>query len=347
MTRRSRDHEREVQEPEGALLDDRTKKLAFLLLPSFPLLAFSSALEPLRGANRISGQELYRWRLVSPQGGTVSASSGVCIETEALPDENERFDRIVVCSGVDAHRFDDKATIAWLRRAARGGAQVGAVSDGTYVLARAGLLNDYRCTIHWQCIDGFHETFPDIDLHMELYEIDRGRFTCAGGSAAMDMLLHMIEQERGRELAVRVADHFLHERIRAFDDRQRMSLRLRVGVGHPKLLRAVKLMEENLEAPLSSAALAQEIGVSTRQLERLFQKYLGVTPRAHYVELRLLRAHMMLTHSAMSVTEVGLACGFVSASHFAKRYRERFRQTPQRTRMGVKPPVEIPELPAP
>lgn len=332
----------------GAPMDSTADpiKVAFLVLPGFPMMAFTSALEPLRGANLINGESLYYWRLVSPHGGMVSSSGGVVVETQPLPDENERFDRIIVCSGINAHRFEDKATIAWLRRAARSGVQVGAVSDGTYVLARAGLLTGYRCTIHWQCMDGFQETFPDIDLRRELYEIDRGRFTCAGGSAATDMVLHMMEQEHNRELAVRVADHFLHERIRAFDDRQRMSLRLRVGVGHPKLLQAVKLMEENLEVPLSSAELAEEIGVSTRQLERLFQKYLGVTPRSHYVELRLLRAHMMLTHSAMSVTEVGLACGFVSASHFAKRYRERFRQTPQRTRMGVRPPVEIPELPA-
>ena len=326
--------------------DSRALRFAFLLLPGFPLMAFTSALEPLRGANLLSGERLYHWRILSPQGGMVRCSNGVALETQSLSDEGERYDRIVVCSGIDAHRFADKTTISWLRRAARNGVHVGAVSDGVYVLARAGLLNGYRCTTHWQCMDGFQETFPDIDLRKELYEIDRSRFTCAGGSAATDMLLHMIEQEHGRELAVRTADHFLHERIRAFDDRQRMSLRLRVGVGHPKLLQAVKIMEDNLEMPLSSAELALEIGVSTRQLERLFQKYLGVTPRSHYVELRLLRAHMMLTHSALSVTEVGLACGFVSASHFAKRYRERFHQTPQRTRMGIRPPVEIPGVPA-
>lgn len=313
------------------------KSFGFFLVPRFAMLAFTSAVEPLRAANLLSGKQLYRWKVLTVDGEPVAASNGTRLIADAKVEDGGDFDNVVVCSGLDAHLFQDKSVFAWLRRSAREGARIGALSDGSYILARAGLLDGYRCTIHWNCLDGFQETFPDIDVRYELYEIDRHRFTSSGGTASLDLMLHMIEEDHGRALAVRVAEQFMHDRIRTQDDDQRMSLRLRVGVGHPKLLAAIKLMEDNLEQPLSSQELAEQTGISSRQLERLFQKYLGCPPRAYYLELRLRRAHMLLTHSSLSVMEIGLACGFVSASHFAKRYREMFSQAPQKTRLGQPP----------
>jgi transcriptional regulator GlxA family with amidase domain len=323
-----------VPGPSSVKNSARPKAFAFLLLPRFAMLAFSAAVEPLRAANLLSGRELYTWRILSADGRPAVCSNGAMVSAEGGPTDDAPYDTIVVCGGVDAHRFQDAATLAWLRASARRGAQVGAISDGSFVLARAGLLEGRRCTIHWNCLDAFMETFPDLDVKRELYEIDRNRFTCSGGTASLDLMLGMIENDHGHGLAVQVADQFLHDRIRANDDRQRLSLRVRVGAAHPKLLEAVQLMEDNLEEPLSRMELARRIGVSSRQLERLFQKYLGMTPSGYYVELRLLRAHMLLSHSSLSVMEVGLACGFVSASHFTKRYRERFNRTPRLTRMG-------------
>ncbi|GAB5471397.1 MAG: GlxA family transcriptional regulator [Rhodospirillales bacterium] len=310
------------------------ERFGFLLLPRFAMMAFTAAVEPLRVANLLAGKPLYAWQVLTADGEALASSNGIEIKAQASPATAADFSSVVVCGGLDAHRFEDKATFAWLRRHARQGARVGAISDGSHLLAAAGLLEGYACTIHWQCQAGFREMYPDLDLHNELYCFDRRRFTSAGGTASLDMMLHLIEEDHGHALALAVAEQFLHERIRGLEDEQRMALRQRVGVGHPKLLEAVRHMEANLEEPLTAVELADLAGLSVRQLERLCQKYLGATPRAHYVELRLARAHRLLTHSSLSVTEVGLACGFVSASHFAKRYRERFNQTPQRTRMG-------------
>ena len=183
-------------------------------------------------------------------------------------------------------------------------------------------------------MESFQELYPDIEAVHEIYVTDRGRYTCAGGHASMDLMLRLIEEDHGRDLAVKVADNFLHGPIREHEE-QRMSLRQRVGVGHPKLLEAIRLMEENIETPLSAQELAARVSLSSRQLERLFHRYMGHAPRTHYLELRLQKAYMLLTHSTLSVMEVALACGFVSASHFSKRYRERFQRAPQQTRLGT------------
>ena len=304
----------------------------FFLVPRFAMMAFTAALEPLRAANLLSGRTLYDWRIVSRDGEAIASSNGAELAAQASVEAAEGLDNLVVCSGLDAHLFDDRKVFAWLRRAAKRGARLGALSDGAFILARAGLLEETRCTIHWQCLAGFTETFPDIPVTAELYAIDRRRFTCAGGTAAFDMMLTLIGQDHGSELAVAVAEHFMHDRIRGERDRQRISLRMRVGVGNAKLLEVVARMEENLELPLDGATLARASGLSKRQLERLFRRYLGRTPMQYYIELRLQRAHMLLHSSALSVMEVSVACGFTSASHFAKRYRDIFGQTPRSTR---------------
>ena len=308
------------------------RTFGFLLVPKFAMLAFTSAVEPLRAANLLSGRELYRWRAISRDGGPVTASNGLEVVAETSIAAAGRLDDVVVCSGLDAHRFEDKAVFAWLRRAARAGARVGALSDGAFILARAGLLAGYRCTIHWQCLPGFAETFPEIEVDAEIYRVDRTRFTASGGTAALDLMLHLIEIDHGRDLAIAVAEQLLHERIREDDDRQRMPLRVRLGLGHPKVLEVIALMEENLEEPLSCVELAERSGVSSRQMERLFRKYLARTPRRYYLQLRLQRARRLLNESSLPVMEVALACGFVSPSHFAKCYREQYRQAPKSTR---------------
>jgi transcriptional regulator GlxA family with amidase domain len=319
---------------------DGPQTFGFFLIPKFAMMAFTSALEPLRAANLLSGRPLYDWRIITRDGHPAVSSNGIKLVADCAIAQTKKLPNVVVCGGLDAHLFDDKAIFAWLRRLAREGARVGALSDGSHILARAGLLNGYRCTIHWQCLPGFVETFPDIEASSELYHIDRSRFTSSGGTGALDMMLNMIEMDHGRELAVEVAEQFMHERIRADDDVQRMPLRLRLGLSHPRILEAIRLMEENLEQPLSCAELARLSGVSTRQLERLFRKYLGRTPRRYYLELRLNQAHRLLTQSTLPVMEVALACGFVSPSHFAKCYREKFDQVPKSTRL---PAARVPE----
>lgn len=315
---------------------------AIVLIPNFSMIALTSAVEPMRMANRLSGRLLYDWRLITVDGEPATASCGIEFRPTASLEEANGFSTVMVCAGIDIFNYNSKTLDSWLRRMDRRGADIGALCTGTHVLARAGLLNDYRCTIHWENLAGFLEAFPEIEVSTELFEIDRNRFTCSGGTAAMDMMLNVITRQHGYELAVQVADVFTHERIRDHHDHQRMSLPARLGVRHPKLLAVIALMEENLEEPLSRTGLAREAGLSTRQLERLFRKYLNRSPARHYLELRLNKSRLLLLQTNMSVIDVALACGFVSASHFSKCYRDFFGRTPRKER-GLPPLAEAEE----
>ena len=313
----------------------------FFLVPNFSMLAFSAAIEPLRQANRLSGKSLYQWSLLTKDGLAVFSSSRIEVVPDAAMTAIERLPNLIVVAGLDAHSYVDKQVFGWLRRLARGGCRMGAITTGTYILARAGLLDGFRCTIHWEHLAGFQEEFPDLELSNKLFEIDGNRVTCSGGTASLDLMLSLIGLEHGRDLASRVAEQFIHERIRDNQDQQRMALRNRLGISHPKLLKVIGLMEENLETPLRRSELARLASLSTRQLERLFRRYLGRTPTRYYLELRLHRARALLNQTALSVLDVALACGFVSASHFSKCYREFFQKTPREERLIAA--VELPE----
>jgi transcriptional regulator GlxA family with amidase domain len=316
----------------GAAPKELPQKLAFLLVPSFSMIAFTSAVEPLRLANRASGKDLYSWHLFSADGRPVAASNGITITPDGRVEDAAAFGTVILCSGIDGHLYEDRNVFAQLRKLDRKGADVGALCTGSHILARAGLLDGYRCTIHWENLAAFAESFPHIEATSELFEIDRNRFTCSGGTASLDMMLNMIARQHGHELAAAVSDQFMHERIRDEHDQQRMALPARLGVRHPKLMSVIKLMEENLEEPLDRGRLAKSAGLSSRQLERLFRKYLNRSPARYYVELRLNRARLLLLQTNMPVIDVALACGFVSASHFSKCYRDFFGKTPRRER---------------
>ncbi|MEO1193037.1 MAG: GlxA family transcriptional regulator [Pseudomonadota bacterium] len=302
------------------------------MVPQVTQIALVSAVEALRLANRASGKELYAWRLLSIDGGPVTASNGMQIAADSGLDEAKDLDAIIVCGGSDQSLAGDRRLLAWLRLQGRRGSDLGSLCTGSLVLAKAGLLDGYRCTIHWENVAGFVEAYPHIDVTTELFEIDRTRFTCAGGTAVIDLMLNLIGRQHGHELAAKVADQFMHERIRDSHDHQRMSLPARLGVRHPKLLAIIALMENNLEEPLSRNTLAEHANLSARQLERLFRKYLNRSPARYYLELRLDRARLLLLQTDMSVIDVALACGFVSASHFSKCYRDFFGHTPRRER---------------
>jgi transcriptional regulator GlxA family with amidase domain len=310
------------------------QQIAFLLVPNFSMIAFTSAVEPLRLANRVSGKELFRWHLFTPDGKAVAASNGIQLTPEGAVDQILNFQTIILCSGIDGHLYEDRNVFAMLRRAERQGADIGALCTGSHILARANMLNGYRCTIHWENLASFTENFPEVEATAELFEVDRNRFTCSGGTAALDMMLNMIGQQHGHELAAAVSEQFIHERIRDRHDHQRMALTARLGVRHPKLIQVIQQMEANLEEPLSRGDLADAAGLSSRQMERLFAKYLKKSPARYYVELRLNRARLLLLQTNMSVIDIALACGFVSASHFSKCYRDFFGKTPRRERAG-------------
>ena len=308
------------------------QRIAIFVVPKFSLMDFAAVIEAQRIANRMSGRELYSWHVLSKDGRPVAASNGIVMNAEAPLAEAGRYDQLIVSAGMEGHAYNDKEVFAQLRRIARRGMNIGAMNLGSYLLARSGLLDGYRCTVHWENLSGFIEAFPQLEVTSELFEIDRDRFTCSGGIAAFDLMLHLITAQHGFALATSVSDQFLHERIRDKRDRQRMALPARLGIRHPKLLAAIRRMEENLEEPVSRAELARTVKVSARQLERLFRKYLARTPTRFYLELRLDKARHLLQQTEMTVLDVALACGFVSASHFSKCYRERFEKTPRAER---------------
>ncbi len=316
------------------------ERFAFVLIPNFSLIAFSAALEPLRLVNRQIGRELYSWQIVSQDGGPVRASNGVLVSTDqSIADvklsPGGTNPTVILCSGAGAEHFYSKELFGWLRRADRAGAAVGALCTGAHVLARAGLLNDYKCTIHWENLPGFIEDFPEIEVAADLFEVDRNRLTCSGGTAALDLMLHLIAEKHGNEVATKVSEQCLLDRIRQSHDHQRMPYRVRLGVHNPKLINAIEMMESNIEEPLNQEMLARYIGLSRRQLERLFRKHLGRTPAQYYLELRLERARHLLYQTSMPIMNVAFACGFVSASHFSTCYRQKYGRTPRAERVAL------------
>ena len=312
--------------------DARPERFVFLLLENFTMIAFAGAVEPLRIANRMAGRTLYEWQVASDGGGPVTASNGVVVQAGSGLGDLPREAVVIVVGGVNVKQAITKPMLTWLRRDARRGQAMGAVCTGAQVLAEAGLLDGRRCTIHWENRDSFAEDFPEIELTPNVYVIDRDRFTAAGGEAATDLMLALIARRHGVELANLVADQMIHTAIRSDRDEQRLSIPTRIGVRHPKLATVIHRMEAAIEDPVSPAMLAQDAGMSTRQLERLFRRYLGRSPKRHYMELRLARARNLLMQTDMSVIEVALACGFTSPSHFSKCYRAFYRTTPYRER---------------
>jgi len=312
----------------GQTVDPRPRAIGLFLVPNFSMLAFSSTVEPLRAANRAEDRSLYTWRVFSPDGGPTAASNGVDVAAHGSFADVGRLDMAIVCSGLGVERHDHRALIGVLRRLSAFGTSIGAVCTGTYVLAKAGLLDGCSATIHWENHPSLLAEFRGIDVVQELFRIDGKRYTCAGGTAAIDMMLAVIREDHGEELTAKVTDQLIHHRTREASERQRMELRARLGIAHPKLCKIIQLMENTTENPLSCAELAFVGGLSVRQLERLFAKYLGHTPRRHYLKIRLERARWLLRQTSLPVLQVAMSCGFTSPSHFSKSYFDQFGRTP-------------------
>ncbi|WP_282096450.1 GlxA family transcriptional regulator [Epibacterium ulvae] len=308
------------------------KRFVFVLLDQFTLLPFASAVECLRVANRMSGQNLYEYVLLSEDGEAIPCSVGSKFGVDHALIELKRDDVVLVCGGMNIRDNSTARILAWLRRESRKGVSIGSLCTGSYTLAKAGLLDGKRATIHWENIDGFSEDFADIELSKSVYVLDGKRMTAAGGTASLDLMLKLIAVDHGEDLANAVADQLIYSNIRTEQDTQRLSVPTRIGVRHPKLSVVIQKMEANIEEPISPSILAQDVGMSTRQLERLFRRYLNRSPKRYYMELRLQKARNLLMQTDLSVINVALACGFASPSHFSKCYRAHYDTTPYRER---------------
>jgi len=251
---------------------DRTpQKIGFLLLPEFSMLAFTSAIAPLRSANRLARKELYAWRTLSLDGLPITASTGVTVNPDSPLVDAQDIDVLFVCAGTHSRRHLTRFLRGELRGFALRGTAMGALCTGSVALAFAGILTGYRCTIHWENIAGFREIYPDLDITSAVFEIDRNRYTCSGGTAPLDMMLHCIKLDHGTALSMDVAEFLLHNSIREPDHAQRTGLEHRTGLHHKKLLAAIREMESAIENPVPLIELADRIALSLRQLERLFK----------------------------------------------------------------------------
>ena len=313
-------------------LATKPKRFVFVLIEDFTLLCFASAIESLRIANRMSGRETYEWKIIGEGGDEVRCSAGSVFRLDGDFEEVARDDTVMICGGLNIQKYTSKKLLSWIRREARKGIPVAGLCTAAYPLAKAGLLDGKRATIHWENHDSFAEEFLEVELTKSVFVVDGNRLTTAGGTSSIDLMLKLIANDLGEDLANAVADQLIYSAIRTDQDTQRLSVPTRIGVRHPKLSQVIQIMESNIEEPISPAILAKDVSMSTRQLERLFRRYLNRSPKRYYMELRLQKARNLLMQTDMSVINVALACGFASPSHFSKCYRTHYDTTPYRER---------------
>jgi transcriptional regulator GlxA family with amidase domain len=307
-------------------------RFGFLTLPQYSLIALSNALEPLRMANRVVGREFYRWAILSQDGQPVPASNGLAMQpTQELAGAGA-FDILFVCGGIDVRAATTSSLLRTLQRLAQARVPLGSLCTGGYALSKAGLLDGHRAAIHWEDLSALHEEFPRVVIVPQLFAIDRDRYTCSGGVAPLDLMLNLIRQHLGDDVAVAISDQFMVERIRDDRDHQHIPLQARIGACHKTLIKVASLMEANIEEPLSLDELADAVQISRRQIERLFKRHLGSVPTRYYLELRLRRARELLLLTNMSIMDVAVACGFQSPPHFSKCYRSHFNYPPGQER---------------
>jgi AraC family transcriptional regulator, glycine betaine-responsive activator len=313
-----------------------TTRFGFLTLANYSLIALANAMEPLRMANRVGQGTLYDWTVLTLDGRPALASNGLSLAPTMPLAEAWPLDVLFVCGGVDVRDAVDQRLQSALREAARRGMALGGLCTGTYALAHAGVIDGYRCAIHWENMSAIREEFPRTSFTPELFVIDRNRFTCSGGIAPIDMMLNLIREQHGKELATAICEQFILDRVRDAKDQQHIPLQAQVGAHNQILIKAATLMEANVEEPLALEELASYVGVSRRQLERLFKRYLGRVPTRYYLELRLRRARELLLQTDLSVMDITVACGFQSPPHFSKCYRGLFGYPPSMERRRVR-----------
>ncbi|ANG64872.1 AraC family transcriptional regulator [Marinobacterium aestuarii] len=306
--------------------------ISFLLIPGFSLFGLTAMLDPLRHANHSSNRELYRWQLISEKGGLVASSDNLEIMSDAGIRDTPAGDTLIICAGYDPQARITPALLGFIRQQASHGADIGCQDTAAYIAAAAGILDGYRATLHWENLQSTAEAFPRVAFVQELLVVDRARFSCPGALSGLDMMLYLIGTQHGNGLATTVADELIYTHKRAHSDPQRTSIQKRLDSRNPRLVEAVQLMEHNLEEPLRISEIAAQLQLSGRELERLFRHYLQQTPSAYYRNLRLDQARWMLQQTSQSVTDISVACGFVSLSHFTRSYQQRFAKSPSRER---------------
>ena len=308
-------------------MEQSSQTFAFFLVPGYSLVALSSAIDVLRAANVEAEQPFFHWILVGEQQGPVASSSGIELAVEKITLRHS-LDVVVVCGGERTHLFSNPEVEKWLRDCAREQCEIGSISDGAYLVAKAGLFDKHRSTIHWKCQNAYRELYPKLDVRTSILEIDGRRFSCAGGTASLDLMLNFVARAHGNTIAGRIADNYFHDVIRGDDQAQHLTSAFRFATRNEVVSQALFKMESALEDPIPVATIADQLDVSHRQLDRLFRQHLGAAPSSFYRDLRLARASSLLKQTNLPVSEVAVSCGFQSASHLAKYFARKYDETP-------------------
>jgi len=317
--------------------------LHMLVTPDFNLSATAGFIDPFRAANYLEGVGLFRWVFLSDGGGPVRASNGTSIATEPLQDASDPPpDFLIVSSSWEPEAHVSNAVLGALRAAVLRQATVGGLDTGAFVLAQAGLLKGQRATVHYEHIDAFSELFPETEICETLWVLDGQRLSCCGGAAAMECALHIVQRLHGAALANAAARYLFSQPLRGHTAPQNPQETEPLGATVPDTVRqAIRVMEANLEAPLSIAELCQRLGVSHRQVDRLFAHHVGKTPALYYRDIRLDRARGLVTQTNLSMTEIAYASGFASQVHFSRAYKDRFGLAPSKDRIEGRIPFEF------
>ncbi|WP_138933886.1 GlxA family transcriptional regulator [Roseovarius arcticus] len=318
-------------------------KLVLIVTPHFNMAATAGFIDPFRAANYLDGTAHFTWDIASAAGGACLASNGMCIDTVPLADlRGAARDMVIVSSSwtPEAHFVPQLSSALW--RWARGGATLGGIDTGAFLLAQAGLLDGRRATVHYEHMDAFAERFPECILSEDLYILGGDRISCAGGAASMDFALQIIRMARGDAAANGAARYLFHGAVRPPGTAQNDAPVEPLGNTAPGAVkRAIALMEKHLETPLPIAQICAEVGISHRQLDRLFAAHVRKTPALYYRDIRLDRARGLVTQTDLPLAQVAVASGFASQVHFSRAYRARFGLPPSADRVEGRVPFEF------
>lgn len=318
-------------------------RIGILLLPHFSLAELGLILEPLFIVNWLLQEKRFQWRLFGVEGESVVSASGIRIDVEPELPEAETLDMIFILASFEPKTYaGDRRAKIWLRRAAAAGVELCGVETGMEFLAAAGLLNGRRAAVHWDNLDGFRELYPEVDARPELYAIDAGRMSCAGGTAVVDLMFQWLRPKLDKAIFAQLRSHMLESRIRPGGLPQLGHHAEEATGTHPAVRRALDLMERTVEEPLSTSEIASRIGISVRQLERRFREEKETSPSKYYMRLRITRAHRLLQQTDLTVAEIAAGTGFQSMEHFSRVYRRYYGCAPSRDRVQA---TEAPSIP--
>ena len=314
--------------------DMSVQRFGFLLVHNFSLIALGSAVDPLRLANMALGRKTFDYVTLGVDAEPIASSDGIRVLPDRVIGESVSFDAVFVIGPNPIPTKGFAEITRWLRKQAAQGVTLGGIDTGSYYLAKAGLLNDYRCTIHWEDRESLIAEFPLLNVTSRLFEIDRDRYTCSGGVSPLDLMTFVLRRPPGsRELAQQVSELLVSQQ-RSVDENQALPLRYRYTSLPEVLLEALEMMESNVEEPLTPSEIADYLKISRRQLERQFQIFLKTSPSRKYLEIRLARARLSVMRTNRRMDEIAPACGFSSSAHFISCYREIYGNTPQAERLA-------------